>query len=621
MGMDSSVFDIAVSSDGEHILLSSYRYKDALATAVVTEYDTLNGRASGRKWEHLARGQYFRDGVLGIASNLHNTNIVYRNAAGNEEVLLRGNEELIYTTPYSINETWIVYVRAVKGRRELCMFNYETKKEYVLKSNLEDDVLRWKYIRNLRVSGDKIFFVYNHDDRMYKLGVIDISAFQNENSAMNVIFTSTDFSGGIFLPALLDETIYYRGFFSEQDKLMQFPETINMISGIKAEINLVLSDKNNPEIFSSEKNNIADENTSVSKPYIGLAYMNPFNYWIPFLPLIRTTESFVSLDGWGLMSIMTDPTDTNMITLSAIGDWKAKMADIAIDWNSYYLGFPVTFSFSDGVDSMLAGNSYRQTRASLSGVYSRSIGNERNYVSIVPGIDFAAYANNPFNNSSAYTWSYADTIFSGALGVGWSNMYRYAWQLFGTGMSVNVYYRTPFDFTQTRIDSTINIAMEKIFPLRFQFYGAWDTRGMNLQGSSGAYASYFSAFASNEYSSPNGLNAEWLAGGQAELKLFGIEIQKNLSHIYFNRVYTSLAYRGVVYDGQGIVDAEGNHLYEDLLLAQSLVLRLGLEFSLIPIKSAPLKFIPNVWGAWKISNMNDGKENDFYVNFGFELAL
>jgi hypothetical protein len=618
LNMDSSVFDIAVSPNGKNILLSSYRYKDSLATAVVTEYDVASGGRSGRQWEHLARGQYFRDGVIGLASQRHNTNIVYRNAAGIEEVLLCGNENIMYTTPQTINETWILYVRAKNGVRELCLFNYETKHEYILQSDLADDSARWKYIRNLRVSNNQIMFVYNHDDRMYKLGVIDISQFKNEDSVMNAVFSTIDFSGGIFFPSLVGEDIFYRGFFSAEDKLMQFPEKIDSLSGTHTKIKLVASGENLSSNFTTENVITAKENYD-RKNYVALSYMNPFKFWFP-LPLIRTTESFFSFDGLGIMSMMMDPTGINSVTLSAIGDWKAKMANAAIDWSTLYFGFPLTLSFADGVDSMMRGNSYRQTQASISGTFTRSIGNERNHISLIGGVTFSVFAENPFDNSSAYFWSYENPQFSISLGTAWSNLYRYAWQLFGTGTSVSVYYRTPFSFAETRLDGTISIALEKVFPIRFQFYGAYDTGGMNIYGNSRHYVSYFPNVTSVEYPSPNGLDVEWIAGGEAEIKVFGFEIQNNFSHLYFNRVYSSLAYRGVVYDGAQVPAAEGTPMYQNLLLAQSLILRLGLDVTL-PVGMAAFKFHPNIWGAWKISNINDGKTNDFYFNVGIELAL
>ncbi len=618
MAMDSVVYDMGVSPDGKTLLLSSYRYKESLATAVVTEYNASNGWKTGREWESLYRGQYFREGVIGISSDRHNNNIVYRSFSGEEEILLHGNEELMYTTPHAINDAWIIYVRAASGVRELAMFNYETKKEYTLKSDLEDDTQRWKYIRNLRVSNGKVMFVYNHDDRMYKLGIIDISQFRNEDSVMNAVFNSADFSGGVFFPVHVDGTIYYRGYFSTQDKLMRFPETIRMLSGAETGVRLVPEDKNIPPDLPSEKNDGTNDNIPAGKPYFGLKYMNPLSLWFP-LPLIRTTESFISLDGLGVMSIMMDPAENNIIFLSVLGDWEAKMADINIQWYNYFLGLPLNISFEDGVNTVTGSDSYRKTQASISSTFTRGMGNERNYFSISNGLAFSMYADNPFDDTSAYAWSYDEPVFSGVLGVALSSLYRYDWQLFGTGANINLYGRTPFTFFQPRADATAGIALEKIFPLRFQFYGAWDESGMDLQGNSRYYNSYFQNLASIEYPSPDGLETEWIAGAEAEVKLFAFELQRNLSHIYFNRIFGTLAYRGVMYDGQGIPDAEGTPVYQDLLLAQSLILRLGFEFSMVPIKAAPLKLTPNIWGAWKISNMNDGKANDFYFNYGFEL--
>lgn len=620
MGMDFSVYDMSVSSDGNTMLLSSYRYKGSLASAIATEYNSSNGGKTGRQWEDIYRVQYFRDGVIGINADLHNNNIVYRNFSGNEEILLRGTEEIMYTTPFAVNETWIVYVRSVNGIRELCMFNYETKKEYMLKSALEDDDLRWKYIRNLRVSNGRIMFVYNHDDRMYKLGVIDISQFEDEDSVMNAVFHSADFSGGVFLPVHIEGDIFYRGFFSDHDKLMRFPETLDSLSGTKTEIYLVQNETETLPGFSPEEHSNITNNTYESKNYFGLAYMNPLDFWLP-MPLIRPTESFFSIDGLGIMSLMMDPTDTNMLTLTALGDWKFKMANAAIDWSTYYFGFPLDVSFSDGVNIIDNDRVYRQTQASISGAFTKSIGNEQNYLSAVGGIFFSLNALNPLNNSSAYTWSYDNPEFSAVLGLGWSTLNRYAWQTFGTGTNINLYYRTPFNISDTRLDAVMSIALEQFFPLRFQFYGTYDTQGMNIHGNSKHYDSYFGDTASIEYPSPRGLDVDWLGGVQTDFKLFNFEIQKNLSHIYFNRIYSTLSYRAVVYDSYGAANAEGTHLSDNILLAQSLILRLELESTIIPVKSAPIILIPNMWGAWKISNMNDGKTNDFHFNVGFDFSF
>ncbi|MDR2900714.1 MAG: hypothetical protein LBV20_04265 [Treponema sp.] len=618
MAIDPYVYDMAISPDEKTMLLSGYDSKGYYANAIVTEYDLSNGKKTGRKLESFYNAQYFRDGVIGIASDRHNNAIAYKTFDGTEEILVKGNEELLYASPHAINETWIMYIRAEKGVRELCMFNYETKKEYILQSNLEDDSLRWKYIRNLRVSNDQVMFVYNHDDRMYKLGTIDISQFKNEESVMNAVFNSSDFSGGVFLPAHVNGDIYYRGFFSDQDKLMQFPETLNALSGEKAEIQLALNEQNT---FAAETTATA-ASIPESKPYTRFGYMNPFYLWLP-APLLRTDESSrLSFDGLGIATAMSDATGTNMVTLQAIGDWKAKMANLLLMWNNTYFGFPIDITFSDAVGNMYGSNSYRMTQASMTGTFAQYI-NNRTVFGVMGGVEFVNTANNPFDNSSAYTWAYKDPVFSGSLGILWSNYYQYVWQRIGTGISASALYRTPFDFSETRLDALISIGLGKIFPLGFDFYGAWDTNGMNIRGESTSYIAHFANLASQEYNASNGLKADWIAGGQVMLELFDIEIQNNISHLYFDRFYSQLAYRGVVYDSNGMRGAEGNALFDDVLLAQSLLLRLGFDISIpFSMMSAATVFSPNIWGAWKISNLNDGNTtNDFAINFGLSLSF
>jgi tetrahydromethanopterin S-methyltransferase subunit G len=617
MSMDPSIEDIAVSPDGTTLLLSGYHSIGNRAEAVVTEYHASNGRRTGRDWDNLYRAQYFRDGLIAIGSNLHNNNIVYTPSVGTEEILLHGNEEITYASPHAIDEDWIIYIRASKGLRQLAMFNYETKEEYIVTSNLPDDVLRWKYIRNLRVSNGKVMFVYNHDDRMYKLGVIDVAQLVNgEESIKNVVFSSSDYSGGVFLPAHIEGTIYYRGYFSSEDKLMQFPETVETLSGTIAEISLVPSDKNGfLDSSAAELTNTVTENNE-SKAYFGLKYMNPFQFWYP-VPLLRNDgDDVTSLDGMGIHSEMIDPIASNIIVLNAIGDWKAKMANVNVSWTNDSLGIPLTLAFTDGVEKMYGNNSYRYTEAALSALLLRTIGNERNTIGVLGGVEFSIHADNPFDKSSAYTWDYDDPTYSGFVGLILSNKITLPGELFGTGIDIGAMYSTPHDFSQKRVDGSLNIALEKVFPLQFQFYGAYDTNGMDLHGSSRQYDSSFPLLASVEYSSPDGLSAEWLAGGEAELRLFKFEIQNHLSYLYFRRIFSTLAYRGVLYDGQELPDAEGNRIDQDLLLAQSLILRLGFDISVPVVQGYPIILSPYVSGAWKISNMNDGKNNDYYIHVG-----
>jgi len=139
---------------------------------------------------------------------------------------------------------------------------------------------------------------------------------------------------------------------------------------------------------------------------------------------------------------------------------------------------------------------------------------------------------------------------------------------------------------------------------------------MNLHGVSRSYGQpLFAAIASTEYPHPRGLRLSWLGGAEAALGLFSFEIQRNLSHVYFNRLFCTLALRSVLYDSQGHPDAEGIEI-DDKRLAQSLILRLGMVSSIIPIKTVPFFIEPNIWGAWKFSNTITGEGHPWSFGAG-----
>ena len=144
---------------------------------------------------------------------------------------------------------------------------------------------------------------------------------------------------------------------------------------------------------------------------------------------------------------------------------------------------------------------------------------------------------------------------------------------------------------------------------------------MNLAGSSGLYTtSAVSDLTPVEYSTI-AYSLKWLAGGEAELKLFSVEIQRNLLHVYFNRLFSTLAYRGGFYDYAGREDAAaGELLWDNYRLTQSLILRFGLTLSAVVVPIIPVKFTFYTAGMLKISNMFDNDPvNDYAIGFYFDV--
>jgi hypothetical protein len=357
-----------------------------------------------------------------------------------------------------------------------------------------------------------------------------------------------------------------------------------------------------------------------SSLYFALRYMNPFDFWLP-LPLIRVdSESNFSLDGAGLISVIMDPTDRHLIMFSVFADINYQMAMISpafpFIWQTTVPGFPVMMQFSDTV---ITDNSipYRATRVNLSASFFKTPGRWLYGLSLGGG--YYRFAKDD-GGASAYDWSKTESGFYYSAGLAFSNHTRLSNELYGTGMSLSFRGVSITESFQPRFEGRFQASMETKFPVSLVLYGAYDERGVNIHGVSRTYGdSLFQDSASVEYFIHRDLdNLLWLGGAEASLGLFSFEIQSNLSHFYFNRFFGALSLRNVLYDSGGHQQAEGIEI-GDFHLAQSLVLKLGLVSSIIPLKYVPFFIEPNIWGAWKFSNTITGKGEAW--NFGIGLSV
>jgi len=626
--VSATSYDIDVSPDGTVLLVSGYHLTGERYRAVVNEYRT-DGRNTGRTIRGLYKARYFRDGIIGIRSELHNTCIVYENFNGNSEILFRGNEELLFSGPQALDNERIVFVAARKGIRELLLYNYVSGELFRVENPDGDGY--WRYMRGLNVSEGKLLFSHNADDRMYKLAAVDLES-------MQAVFSERDFSGGVFYPVSANGTIYYRGAFFSGDGFLRFPETAGSLSGIQSEISLVPADNEDygeivaetaeampvirgsgvlmidvPKTETTETDPLYD---GPSKMYFGIRYMNPLKFWLP-LPLIRLIvndddTAYLRLDGGGFISLMSDPTDRNTVIVMAYADVPYRIVGIEnITWISTLPGFPVTAQFSDVVLTDLENDLYRDTRGSLSGSFTWYPGLWA-YGFSLGGI----YARMAYDDGgeSAYTWKETGNATALFTGFSFSNLQRRQNELFGTGLSLSMRGMSVVDSFTPRVEGMFQASVETRFPLSLTLYGAYDKWGMDVHGVSRAYGdALFAAVVSEEYPHPAGLGLNWIGGGEASIGLFSLEIQKNLGHAYFNRFFGTLSVRNVLYDSKGHPKAEGVAI-NDMRLAQSLVLKLGLVSAIIPLKFIPIFLEPNIWASWNFSNTITGE--GFHGMFG-----
>ena len=604
-------YDFDVSANATTLLLSDYSLTSSGTnpglsrySAEVTEYKTDSGRRTGRSIQGLYKARYFRDGVIGLRSDLHNNCIVYEDFEGKREILFHGNEGLLFSGPQAVDDEQIVFIASRDGKRELWLYNYVSRKLFRIE-NASGDNKYWLYMRGLKVSDGKIFFSHNANDRMYKLALIDL-----EN--MKGVFSNRDFSGGVFAPVSIDDTIHYLGAFVSRDSLLRFPEPVATLSGEQSDLILV-------DLDMEELDNYGDKQAEPTYPgssraYHSIRYMNPFNYWIP-LPLIRVrdlgnSENFInlSLDGGGVFSMITDPTNRNLVIIEAYADIPYQMAKVnQLSWQNTSLGFPFTVSFSDSV--VESGNDpYRHTSLNLDGKLRWGF-SSWNYGFSLGG----RYARNANYNDGkgAYEWEEVESNFS--LFAGLSISYRLlSLQLSGISFTNSF---------EPRIDGIIMESLDTRFPLSFIFFGSYDDRGMDLHDVSNSYGqSLIPEYALTEYAHPSGLNLNWLVGVEAAVDLFSFEIQRNFSHVYINRFFGALKFRNQIYDSKNHLDAEGIVL-GDLRLIQSLMLKLSMKASFFPIVKNPASVEPYIMGAWKLSNTITGDGFPWYFGLGVSINI
>jgi hypothetical protein len=627
--VSASAYDVTAAAGGDRFLVSSYRYYNSRAEAVTAEYSLKDGNP-GRTWRGLYRGSYFRDGVVGLDSEGYYSRIVFRpgDPAGAkdspvEEVLLQGGGELSFTNPRPLNDRWIAFTAARRGKRELGFYDYDTKQVYRAATGLPDDQGRWEFIRYLQVSGGRLLFGYDHDDRMYKLGIIDAAALGSagpapqgrEPPALTVLFTERDFSGAVAFPVLAGTAVYYGGSFFDSDRLMRYPQDLEALEGISAALYLVPWESppaSPPAAAVSESP--AGEEPLPGRVYLPFKYLNPLYFWMPF-PLIRSDpDTVLSLDGGGIYSIMIDPPELNTIVLQAYMDARFMAANFKVDWTNRNLGFPLTVDLSDSVTADT--QPYRAVRFSIKSTLNRSLGNRGVRGFLGAGFNFSQFYMGAAGDS-AYTWGPRGNSLSFTALAGINSLAVRSWESFGqglvfqvTGWALSAGGESHFRRIYPRVDGYFRIALEPFLPFRFTLYGAWDgyKDGMNLQGVSSQYSGpVFQSVSIEEYENREIRGLEWIAGGEAEMRIFSINVQKGISHIYINRLLGTAAYRAAVYDAGGFSSPEGNALGPRLRVPQSLVFRLGGELSSVILTNSPMRISVYLQTALKLSRLAQGR--------------
>jgi hypothetical protein len=274
-------------------------------------------------------------------------------------------------------------------------------------------------------------------------------------------------------------------------------------------------------------------------------------------------------------------------------------------WQNTTFGFPVQVAFSDQVTES-RGDFFRYTSTSLAVGLVWSAGGWVNGFS--PGVGYISFADDDAGGESAYYWKETGNFFLVQANYTLSNLRQRPNEMFGTGLTLEIGGVSIVNFFEPRAEGVFKASVETRFPMEFTLFGVYDNFGMDLHGNSLLYADRpVAKYTLTEYPHPEDLDLTWLAGGTASLGLFSLEIQKQLSHLYFNRFFCIFSVGNVLYDSKVHPDASGIAINDDLRLIQSLRLKLAMKVSVLPFIKRPVSIEPYLLGSWKFSNTITGK--------------
>jgi hypothetical protein len=302
----------------------------------------------------MREARFFREGFVGIVSNLHNTDLVYASGSS-EKVLLRGSETVMCSSPAVLDGDRVALVVSIEGRRNLGILEVdEGRLSLVLPEG--DDAELFAYTRRLSVSRDRgsprLYFNYDSDDRLYKLGLLDGDELHVE---------TIDYSGGVLSPLEAAGRVFYVGRFSGGDRICRYPGDPSSPGRRRVAFSLERFD---PEPSRAEGEATASEAGARARveAYRPLAYANPFRMWFPFFDVNTIEESFRPF----CLFVLRDPIDANTVGILAGYDSAHPFADAALSWTSGALPLALSAGLADNLVYDSLGNPERQSSASLS---------------------------------------------------------------------------------------------------------------------------------------------------------------------------------------------------------------------------------------------------------------
>lgn len=520
--IDKGSESLDISKDGSRALIVSHMFNAGLFKYIIKEYDLNKKRRTKRKWFDMQYARYFRQGIIGVSKDLHNSILVYINENNEKEILLPANDNFGYSSPAVIDDNNIALIVTDNGVKHIAIFNYNDKSlKYI---DTKDKTLN--YVRYLKYSNNKLLFSYNNDDRYYKLGEIDL-----KNNSIKLY--TKDYSGGVFSAVYAGETIYYKGRFSEFDRLMKYTDN------------------------TSVTNNFAYTGKTINKydftPQMELGNYNSFKYfkpWAMWVPLPQRNDTFpFFINGLGILSVVASPTTDNLALIWLGYDIPSNFLQTELTVTSYNLLFPFYFGFRS--DVVYSQYNYWRISSYMAMQFLINTESDKLYFRFEPSVSgalFSEFVNPQTNTSSAFTWKQSSYTVNVSLKASMIFRVKNDKPHRDDLVDITIYPTYSINYNKFAIDFSTKFQTRYV-PIRASFYGsyAFDTNAA-FDGSS-------IVFGGREVKAPEEFHAyvqkkkyksNYFLGGDFEL-LGYLSSHFNLSHIYFDNFFASLSYRYAYY--------------------------------------------------------------------------
>ena len=516
------------SADGKRLLvqrsLGLPDGRDRIATSV---YDLDSRRFVPGGDTELRDARFYGKDLVGLKARLHNVDLVQVSPSG-EKVLLAGSEELSFASPAVLADGRIALVVAKAGRRSLGILEPVTGKLSLVRpgAGREDSL---DFIRQVSASGGRLWFNYDDDDRMYKLGRLE---------GGRILLEDIDRSGGVFMPVESGGRVYHVVRLSGGEAVARHEAAAGALAGTDLPFELVEFEPSAPTGPAADAGTAPD-----ILPYRPLAYANPFNFWYLYPDLAKLDRSFRLLASFSF----ADPVQDNEVSLGLGYDAVFPFAEADLSWTNRSL--PVAFTIQAG-DRLVYGSSdrpERQTEASVLANLDLPLYPAPR--ALVLGLGGSGLLRAAGGGNDPYTWNYAGPEYLASAYIGYlGRVPGKAWNT-ARGLDLVSYHDYALTSGVYKAEAELKLSAE-LLPIDLALWGAWaDEPILSLDSTSPVFAGDRRP-AYVEYRDAGRPAQDLLAQGDISLHLFSQGVYASLLDLYVRRLNLDAGYRGAWFGGE-----------------------------------------------------------------------